>query len=584
MQGVDGSRRSARSGLSSGILSGIGGNLPIVLLAAVLTVATILISPKKPFWIDELFSYYLVSAKSFATLFGAFHEELNTSPFAYFGLGWLWAKAFGASELSLRLLSSIGFSIAAILMWIVLRRAHGFWAATFGCLGVFCTSGVIISQNADARMYGLFAAGVAWTILLSDRLAAEDRPPVGLLVLNGFANALVVHTHVLGLFYSGAVALAFGLSELRRRRWTVRSPARRLGVFVSFLAAWASFLFYLPSLLVQAESTNPYGWVPRPILSDLTSLLGISWGHSASPPWASLVSPLVFVLLFVLAGAREILLGRTVDAATAAPVGPASRSDNWHLVCLAIILVLLPVAAWVLSILTRPFFYPRYLVPSALGWTILLASGVQYLVAGPAPLMSLPRGRRVCWVLVLTSASAVLLALPLMYAITFRAEPRPGSRDNVYGHQSLPIVLQDSHTFMVRHYYAGATGRYFYVLDWDNTNTSASGRFGIQEYKHMVAFRRALPSEFGAQIVNSNEFLKTHDTFLVLTDADYDAQCRIDISGIYRAFEESKLTCPQWVFRRLAGNPDWEISDLGPVSKQRMLLVRRRDFKTDAPR
>jgi hypothetical protein len=59
-------------------------------------------------------------------------------------------------------------------------------------------------------MYGLFVAGVALTILLSDRLAAEERPPAGLLVLNGFANALVVHTHLFGLFYSGAVALAFG--------------------------------------------------------------------------------------------------------------------------------------------------------------------------------------------------------------------------------------------------------------------------------------------------------------------------------------------------------------------------------------
>src|SRR5690242_3040308 len=131
---------------------------------------------------------------------------------------------------------------------------------------------------------------------------------------------------------------------------------------------------------------------------------------------------------------------------------------------------------------------------------------------------------------------------------------------------------------MVRHYYSRATGRYFYVLDWDSTNTSASGRFGIQEYKHMDAFRRAFPSEFGAQVVNSDEFLKTHDTFLVLTDADYHAQCRIDVSGIYRALEQ--LSCPQWVLRRLVGNPDWEISELGPVSKQWMLLVRHRDLTT----
>src|SRR5690349_15334622 len=95
-----------QSGLSSGILAGIGANLPILLLSAVLTVAAILISPKKPFWIDELFSYYFLSAESFETLLGAFHDKLNNSPFAYFGLGWLWGKAFGVTELSLRLLSS----------------------------------------------------------------------------------------------------------------------------------------------------------------------------------------------------------------------------------------------------------------------------------------------------------------------------------------------------------------------------------------------------------------------------------------------------------------------------------------------
>jgi hypothetical protein len=559
-----------QSGLSSGILAGIGANLPILLLSAVLTVAAILISPKKPFWNDELFSYYLLSAESFETLLGAFHDKLNNSPFAYFGLGWLWGKAFGVTELSLRLLSSIGFSIAAILMWTVLRRAYSFWATTFGCLGVFCTSGVVFTQNADARMYGLFVAGFALTILLFDRLAAEERPPVGLLVLNGFANALVVHTHLLGLFYSGAVALAFSLSELRRGGWTVRSLARRLGVFVSFFVAWASFLFYLPSFLVQADATSPYGWIPRPILSDLTSMVTNSS--------VSLVNPQVFVLLFVVAGAREILLDRAPVGAIAAQIGPDSRSDKWHLICLAAILVLLPAAVWVLSLLAIPIFYPRYLIPSALGWTILLASGAQRLVAGHTELTSLPKGTRDCWALVLISASAVLLALPLIYAITFHTEPLPGSSDNVYGHQSLPIVVQDKDVFMVRHYYSRTTGRYFYVLDWDSANTSASGRFGIQAYKHMDAFRRAFPSEFGAQVVNSDEFLKSHDTFLVLTDADYHAQCRIDVSGIYR----SKFSCPQWVLRRLVGNPEWEIYELGPVSKQSMLLVRRRDLTTGA--
>jgi hypothetical protein len=156
----------------------------------------------------------------------------------------------------------------------------------------------------------------------------------------------------------------------------------------------------------------------------------------------------------VLAGAREILLDRTPGGAIPAPTGPASRSDKWHLICLAAILVLLPVAVWVLSLLGRPIFYPRYLIPSALGWTILLASGAQRLVYGHTQLTFPPKGTRVCWALVLTSVSAVLLALPLIYAIRLHTEPLPGSSDNVYGHQSLPIVVQGSHAFMVRHHYS----------------------------------------------------------------------------------------------------------------------------------
>ena len=67
--------RPRQSGVSYRILAGIGANLPILLLVTVLTISVILISPRKPLWNDELFSYYFVTANSIGTLWHAFNDS-----------------------------------------------------------------------------------------------------------------------------------------------------------------------------------------------------------------------------------------------------------------------------------------------------------------------------------------------------------------------------------------------------------------------------------------------------------------------------------------------------------------------------
>ena len=109
-----------------------------------LVISCIIISSKKFFWNDELYSYYFLADQSFTHMLGAFHDKINNTPPLYFLLGWLWARVFGSTELSLRLFSSLGMCIACVTVWITLRRTYSFWSASIGVLSIFCTSSLIL--------------------------------------------------------------------------------------------------------------------------------------------------------------------------------------------------------------------------------------------------------------------------------------------------------------------------------------------------------------------------------------------------------------------------------------------------------
>src|SRR6266513_4889140 len=144
-----------------------------VLAALSLLVSCVLISDKKYFWNDELLSYYLLSDHSFRHMLVAFHDKINSAPPLYFILGWVWANIFGASELSLRLLSCLGICAGLLLMWVTLRRTFGFFPTAIGVLSVFCSLKIVLEQNVEARMYGLFVGLCALGFFLSDSAARK---------------------------------------------------------------------------------------------------------------------------------------------------------------------------------------------------------------------------------------------------------------------------------------------------------------------------------------------------------------------------------------------------------------------------
>ena len=99
----------------------------------------------------------------------AFGNKFTNVPPLYFMLGWLWARAFRVTELSLRLFSSLGMSMACVIMWIKLRLNYPFWSTLIGTLDPFCLSDLVLTYNVEASMYyGLFLAVCSLGVLEFD--------------------------------------------------------------------------------------------------------------------------------------------------------------------------------------------------------------------------------------------------------------------------------------------------------------------------------------------------------------------------------------------------------------------------------
>jgi hypothetical protein len=510
-----------------------------------LTIACVIVSPKKYFWNDELFSWYLVADPSFSRMWKAFGDELNNTPPLYFLLGWGWARLFGASELSLRLFSSLGFSAAVVLVWAVLRRVYGFWPASIGTLVVFLTSKIVLIENSEARMYGLFVALAAAAVYQFESLDRRDRYTFKDLAGVALLHGALVNTHLFGPFYSGAVLVAFALVDLHRKipRW---------GIYVAIVIGWLCFLFYLPTFLVQIGAGRPRAWMPVPVPGDLIALVGLSSASFVDVRFLSL-------LLGGLALAYAVSAPRAGDGSVAAPA--AERT----LLTVAFAFVAVPAGTWLISRLVKPIFWDRYLAPSIIGYCII----VTHLTARYGEV----RGKSFVSRVVLAVVALLVLIYPIWFATTREWDDRPGSKDEHFGYQDLPIALQGSGGFLERVHYARNPERYYFILDEDAALRKESGMFGPQQYKHMAAWKRNYPETLGRHILTSETFLGRFPRFLVFQDHARD--CPELVYGLEYARRWEGMNCPQWLGMRLVGNPDYTVSRVGELTSWIIFLVER---------
>jgi len=536
-----------------------------------LVISCVVFSAKKYFENDELLSYYLLSDKSFFHMLSAFHDKINAAPPLYFLVAWIWTRIFGASELSLRLTSCLGMSAALWLLWATLRRTYGFWPTSIAVLSVFCTSGIVLWQNAEARMYGLFIAFCALGLLLYDTACRKSRVSRALLIGTACTHAAIVNTHLFGLIYSAALLLAV---ILRDRCF----KAVRIQLYLSIAFGWLSLIPYMPSFLNQSAAASVRTWLPKPLIGDLVQFMTLSSPSLVSgDSLQTLVNLFALVLLVITSGAQFLLWqteGR--DGYENREEGQPRPDSEAALLIAAYAFLAVPVFVWVFSQGQKPIFCDRYMLPTALSWSILLAYVASRLLYQRLPKMS--EGEPLNYRLRMAAVKSIFLmplislflAQPVLWAMRAPQQTTPGLYHDKVGYNDLPIVIQHSHVFLRCLHYSPARNRYFFILDPEAAADEASGLFGPQEFNNLEAIARNYPN-LGKHIVSGDEFLRMHDRFLVLGSLESNSKvCSCDIKGGVRTKWED-LSCPQWLRLRVLTDPHYRVQRLGKV----MLLVER---------
>ncbi len=544
--------------------------LPL-LVCIVLVISCIIISPKKYFWNDELYSYYFIADQSFSHMLVAFNDKINNTPILYFLLGWIWARFFGAGELSLRLFSCLGICFACFTVWITLRRTYRLLPSAFGVLTVFCTSGIILEQNAEARMYGLFLAVCSFGLLQFDTLNRTEKQSRWNLLGNILIHAAIVHTHLFGIFYSSAIFLT-------QLIWDAYCKVFRTQIYLSIALGFLSLIFYIPTFLIQADAGKPRTWIPIPALNHLISLMNL---NSSSFFQARVLSWLILTvaILFLLNSFKQNSSNLNHENF------PNQKNLEIPLLLIALSFLLVPIFVWVVSRTVRPIFVERYLIPSCLSWVILIAFASSRSIFKPQIGATLAVNRRRNLAIILNKLTSLivvvifityLLLQPIRFARGLERQELNGAilqevNSSQPDYQDLPVAIQFSAWFTQIFHYSSERYRHFFILDWEAAVDDNSGSFPPQEYKHLDALKRVYPDRFRDNIIQSDDFLQKYDRFLVIDERDYREKC--PLKSVDRDW--SYIQCPQWLEMRILANPAYQVTPLIKKEWETVLLVEK---------
>jgi hypothetical protein len=482
-----------------------------------LIVSCVIWSSRKQAWMDEIFTWKEVSDRSLWHLYHAIQRGADGGQPVFYTTAWVWARVFGASVLSLRLYSCASICGALLVTWRCIRRVYPLWATAFGVLWMWGSSGLLLDQNAEGRFYGLFMLTVAISVDIYLKLAAQSTPPRSLLVLSLLSQAALVLSHVLGLFYSGVILLALVLFDSLKNRF-------RIKVYLFYASGWLALLVWIPAIRASMAAGKPHGWIPVPNLFWLLDSY-FFWDYL---PWLSLIQRHVSDLLFQICrqGVRAvivlpmvILLFSTVRKLVASRRRPSFTQED-ALLLAGFALLSVPLLLFVMSHLLTPVLVPRYVLPSGIGLSIILAGFAHRL--SEHVISSFRATQRVVTVVVVMFLAACPISSALLRG-SAELDPRfldVARLDKISSPDDAVVVGWQLDFAKVMRYTQKPGSHYYFLLDWPAA--LAGPRAYVLDYHLMQAYRDV--GYYSRSIVYGHEFLCSHRDFLILDGHDLKAE------------------------------------------------------------
>ncbi|MEA3005605.1 MAG: mannosyltransferase, partial [Acidobacteriaceae bacterium] len=281
--GAQGQKAVAFHTQAAGLGSGSDGiQYAIYSIILAISISIWLFAIRTPLWLDETVSIYLIKG-GFA---GIISRQVWPDSPVYSCLLWLWTKALGTSEISLRISSLLPMLLAVYLLY---RAARELFERDLAILAavIFCLHPIIISASIDVRPYAFAALAVNATILVLVLL--RNNNTTWMAALFGLLAASIVQFQLLFASILPALLICFVALKLRDRKVLWRQ------VGVAMITFTVASIPIIPRLQYMAHTSGTHVFSPAPKLYELASTLTL---HGLA---------LVLVVILLIAAATKRL-------------------------------------------------------------------------------------------------------------------------------------------------------------------------------------------------------------------------------------------------------------------------------------
>jgi hypothetical protein len=303
-------------------------------------------------WIDELWTKFIVSRPSVCqSLVVLKHGGDGTPPVYHLLARAWWGLVGGSAETALRALSFVSMWVAVVLLYVLLRRTFTILPALVAVLA-FWSSGAIIGYAFYARTYASLLAAIVGFCLIYGR---DKKEPLAFALTAAMA-ALVCTLHYFGIFAIGAAVLGDTLARREPppamvRRWLPAAAGPiALACCWPFLHGWQAglrvFSAMPPETLGSAMKKIFFSWS---VAFEATAILILAW----------CVSTIIWLISRVSRYGGE--------------KAPSTNIGPFRPVAGLLGTILVPILVAVFSAFVMSAMLIRYMIPSLLGVTVLLA-------------------------------------------------------------------------------------------------------------------------------------------------------------------------------------------------------------------
>ncbi|MCS7079968.1 MAG: glycosyltransferase family 39 protein [Chloracidobacterium sp.] len=428
----------------------------------------------RAFWLDELFTFYIVTMPDWAGMFDLIRRGPDQNPPLFYVVTRLLVGCFGESEWVFRLPAMVGYWVLCVALYFLGRRLGGSPVGLVAMATPVVTGAVFYATEARpySLMLGCFGVGLVCYALVADAAQSPARRRSAVLGLGG-ALTLAAAFH----YFAVLPMVCLGLAELYR---TWRTGRRRWAVW----AALVTPLGVLASnwMLLTEQTKLPYWreqllWLELPYFYD----------------WlCNTPACLALLALMAVVGWLDWRTCRTLN-----PVEPPAAVPGPEWSALGVLLVVvLPVGWMTLMQLTgQTLFTRRYLLPAVVGLSILIVHAIRRLTAHNARRLTLG-----VWA---TLTTLTLTATLQPWRLT------PPSTEGVADlpDRNRPIIVGIQNYLPLKHYFGAQLPQVVYV-------------FGVMTYPQpddpTRGLRALLNNPRTPRFEDPNAFFRRHHRFYVV--------------------------------------------------------------------